>query len=104
MMAEYRVGEQGATVFTEDGRPLATLKAGYVIIEGRLTVPGSKADQYRQTARKRRQYADKAVQPEQYEDKARSCLPTRIVQESLRTWARRSRAPRRPRPASWPTP
>lgn len=65
-MATYRVGEAGATVFNEKGEAIASLRPGYVVVEGLLKNPGSLADQHRKRVRN---YADKAVRPP--EDKAR---------------------------------
>jgi hypothetical protein len=57
----YRVGEAGATVFNEDGDPIASLRPGYVVVPGSLKTPGSLADQHRKRIRN---YADKKVRPE----------------------------------------
>jgi len=56
-MTEYRVGAAGATIFDEKGNPLATLRPGSVVVEGRLAVPGSPADTYK------RGYDDKMIRP-----------------------------------------
>jgi hypothetical protein len=60
-MTTYRVGEAGATVFDEDGSPIASLRPGYVVVPGSLRTPGSLADQHRKRVRN---YADKKIRPE----------------------------------------
>lgn len=73
-MSTYRVGAAGATVFNTEGKAIATLRPGYVVVEGLLKDPGSLADQHqrmidRPAMRKRqRGYSDKKVRP--IEDKS----------------------------------
>jgi hypothetical protein len=70
-MTTYRIGESGATVFDEHGKPIATLRPGYVVVEGLLKNPGSLADQHHRNTVKNRPafqkrlqgYADKKIRP-----------------------------------------
>jgi len=57
-MTTYRVGEAGATVFDEDGKPLARLRPGSVIVEGTIDTARLPASD-RQP--KRQRYADKKI-------------------------------------------
>lgn len=61
-MSTYRVGAAGATVFDKDGKPIAKLRPGHVVVEGFIDTPGSLADQHRK-AKQQRGYADKAIHP-----------------------------------------
>jgi hypothetical protein len=87
-MTTYRVGAEGATVFTPDGEPLYVLAPGQVVVPGSSSLPGSLAQQHAlerrrsreapgyagprpDTEKRRRGYADKRVAAERdYEDKA----------------------------------
>lgn len=62
-MAEYRVGEEGATVFDEHGRLLAHLRPGAVVVPGSIeeTLAPRTPDQVYPT---RRGYDDTVVRPE----------------------------------------
>jgi hypothetical protein len=51
-MATYRVGEAGATVFNSEGRAIARLKPGYIVVEGTLESAKSLAAQHEQQAKK----------------------------------------------------
>jgi hypothetical protein len=62
-VATYRVGESGATVFNEKGEAIASLRPGYVVVEGLLKNPGSLADQHQRSAKRVRGYADKKITP-----------------------------------------
>lgn len=68
-MTTYRVGEAGATVFNEKAEAIATLRPGTVVVEGRVSVPGSLADQYKRGQRKEilgkrlQGYRDKKLRP-----------------------------------------
>lgn len=62
-MTSYRVGAAGATVFDKDGKPIAKLRPGHVVVEGFVETPGSLADQHRK-AKQQRGYADKKLRPE----------------------------------------
>lgn len=66
-MVVYRVGDEGATVFSVKGEPVVQLVAGQVVVPGAVNTPGSLADQYRK-AKRQKGYADKRVRPA--EDKA----------------------------------
>lgn len=76
-MTTYRVGQAGATVFNEKGEAIASLRPGYVVVEGLMKSPGSLADQHARQVRRAddastkraRGYADKAVRPA--EDKSK---------------------------------
>ena len=68
-MTTYRVGAAGATVFDEHGKAIASLRPGYVVVEGLLKTPGSLADQHQRSAKRIRTYEDKRGRPA--EDKAR---------------------------------
>lgn len=61
-MATYRVGDAGATVFDKDGKAIAKLRPGHVVVEGFIDTPGSLADQYRKL-KQQRGYADKVIRP-----------------------------------------
>jgi hypothetical protein len=62
-MAKYTVGEEGATVFTADGRLIAELKPGTVVVPGTIpeTTEPRTAGQEHPT---RRGYDDKLIRPE----------------------------------------
>ncbi|HEX5204801.1 MAG TPA: hypothetical protein VFW27_33195 [Actinoplanes sp.] len=64
-MTAYRVGEEGATVFSVKGEPVVHLVAGQVVVPGSVDTPGSLADQHRKalTAKRMRGYADKKLRP-----------------------------------------
>jgi hypothetical protein len=62
-MAEYLVGDEGATVFDEHGRLLEYLRPGSVVVPGSIeenTAPRTPG----QTYPMRRGYDDKVVRPE----------------------------------------
>ena len=76
-MTTYRVGEQGATVWSADGRLLGSLPAGVTIVAGVEDVappaelPERIADavdavdgRARREAQRMRGYADKVIRPE----------------------------------------
>jgi len=67
-MTTYRVGAEGATVFTPDGEPLYVLAPGQVVVPGSSSMPGSLAHQHADNEKRRRGYADKRIRPA--EDKA----------------------------------
>jgi hypothetical protein len=69
-MTTYRVGAAGATVFDADGRQVATLAPGTVVVEGTLDARASLAAQHHANvdAKRRKGYADKRLRPT--EDKA----------------------------------
>jgi len=68
-MTTYRVGDEGATVFTGNGKPLYKLAPGQVVVPGYSDTPGSLAHQHEELIAKRvRDYADKRIRPT--EDKA----------------------------------
>jgi hypothetical protein len=57
----YSVGEQGATVFDENGKSLAWLRPGLRLVPGSTEIVGSPADLAVQEAKRVRGYADKAI-------------------------------------------
>lgn len=63
----YRVGDEGATVFSVAGEPVVHLVAGQVVAPGSVGPPGSLAEQYRK-AKRQKGYANKVIRPS--EDKA----------------------------------
>jgi hypothetical protein len=67
-MTEYRVGEAGATVFNAEGKPLATLRPGYVVVAGKIDTPGSPADQFESKMRRGRSDKQRRAGRD-YEDK-----------------------------------
>lgn len=67
-MTIYRVGEQGATVFNEDGRPVVKLVPGQVVVPG---TADAAASAYERASKRVRSYDDKAIRPTDREDKAR---------------------------------
>jgi len=62
-VAEYTVGEEGASVFDPDGHLLARLKPGTTVVPGTIddTVEPRRPGQAYQT---RRGYDDKVIRPE----------------------------------------
>lgn len=63
-MATYRVGPEGATVFTSDGKPLRKLAPGQVVVAGLIEMRGSLAAQHAENERRRvAGYADKRLRP-----------------------------------------
>lgn len=62
-MTEYRVGERGATVFDAEGRLLAVLRPGAVVVPGTTdeTLAERTPDQEYPT---RKGYDDKVIRPE----------------------------------------
>jgi tRNA A37 methylthiotransferase MiaB len=61
-MTTYRVGADGATVFTEDGKPLYKLAPGQVVVPGYSDRPGTPAASHVEVMEKRvRQYSDKRL-------------------------------------------
>lgn len=65
-MTTYRVGQAGATVFTETGEPLYRLTPGLVVVEGTIDVAASAAAQHKDLLGKRVwRYADKAIRPDE---------------------------------------
>ena len=66
-MTEYRVGQEGASVFDADGRLLARLGPGAVVVPGTLAAtvgprPPGAADDEPATVAPR--YADKVIRPQ----------------------------------------
>jgi hypothetical protein len=55
----YRVGEAGATVFDADGKPVARLRPGYVVVEG--TIDTARAPE---PSKRLGRYSDKKIRPE----------------------------------------
>lgn len=72
-MTTYRVGEAGATVFNEDGKPIARLRPGYVVVEGTQVTgdiyPKLPAEYHQEQAKRVGRYHDKKIRPS--EDKGR---------------------------------
>lgn len=66
-MSTYRVGDAGATVFDKDGKAIAKLRPGHVVVEGFIDTPGSLADQHRK-AKQQRGYETAVIRP--LEDKS----------------------------------
>jgi hypothetical protein len=65
-MAEYRVGEEGATVYAADGRVITWLGPGAVIVPGELPVAGECVPPARvHDGERRAGYDDKLIRPEQ---------------------------------------
>lgn len=60
-MTIYSVGEDGATVFDEDGGTVTWLRPGLRVIAGSTELAGSPADLAVEEAKRRRGYADKAI-------------------------------------------
>lgn len=55
-MATYRIGDEGATVFDADGKPLARLRPGSVVVEGAIDTARLPAQD---DPKRRKGYADK---------------------------------------------
>jgi hypothetical protein len=55
-MTTYRIGDAGATVFDAEGKPLARLQPGYVVVEGTLDMARLPAQD---DPKRRTGYADK---------------------------------------------
>jgi hypothetical protein len=69
-MTTYRVGAQGATVFSSDGTPLCRLRPGQVVVEGSTELSGTPAADVNDLRTRRvRDYADKRIAPGDHEDK-----------------------------------
>jgi hypothetical protein len=70
LMTTYRVGRQGATVFSEDGTALCWLPPGRVVVEGSTELSGTPAAEAHD--KRLGGYADKAMHAERdYQDKGR---------------------------------
>lgn len=67
-MTVYRVGPEGATVFSPDGNPVVKLPPGHLVVPGTSETPGSPAARAIGDPKRLRRYADKQLRPEQ--DKA----------------------------------
>jgi hypothetical protein len=68
-MTTYRVGQAGATVFNEDGKAIARLRPGYVVVEGTIDTARVPDEHHDEQAKRVGRYADKKLRP--VEDKAR---------------------------------
>jgi hypothetical protein len=63
-MTIYRVGRDGATVFGPDGRRIAYLSTGTMILPGSSSEPGDLSSRTVEVIEKRvRHYSDKRVSP-----------------------------------------
>lgn len=65
-MTTYRVGPEGATVFTEAATPLYTLTPGLVVVAGAVDLRGSLAAQHAENEQRRkrvRHYPNKKRPP-----------------------------------------
>jgi hypothetical protein len=60
----YRVGEQGATVFSAEGDPVTWLPPGHLVVAGSTELRGTPAAEHHDDQQKRRHgYADKQLRP-----------------------------------------
>lgn len=55
-MTTYRIGDAGATVFDAEGKPLARLRPGYVVVEGSVDMARLPAQD---DPKRQKGYADK---------------------------------------------
>jgi hypothetical protein len=62
-MTTYRVGAAGATVFNQDGKAIARLRPGYVVVEGTTDTARLPNEHHDEQAKRVARYADKAVRP-----------------------------------------
>lgn len=74
-MTTYRVGAAGATVFDAEGRVVARLLPGTIVVEGTIeaaNTPAANRDAARARGKRIRDYADKRLAAAcAYEDKGR---------------------------------
>jgi hypothetical protein len=59
----YTVGEDGATVFDEDGQSVSWLRPGLRVVAGSAEADPALADLAAEKAKRRRGYADKMIRP-----------------------------------------
>lgn len=68
-MTVYRVGPEGATVFSPEGAPVIKLPPGHLVVPGTTEAPNSAAARAIADPKRLGRYADKQMRPP--EDKAR---------------------------------